>query len=169
MKKRTVVLSLIGTLSMVAVISAVPASQLVNAKTAASTTTEETSEENDDDATLANVTVALTEDQAKTIALDSIQDGSFVSIELEDEDGVIVYGVEILSGNTENDVKVDANTGEILKTETGDDSEEIESEDNDSEDIESDDNDSEENESEDQDSNSNEDDDSSENSTEINE
>ena len=83
----------------------------------------------------------------------------FVSIELEDEDGVIVYGVEILSGNTENDVKVDANTGEILKTETGDDSEEIESDDNDSE----------ENESEDQDSNSTEDDDSSENSTEINE
>lgn len=159
MKKRTVILSLIGTLSMVAVISAVPASQLVNAKTSASTTTEETSEENDDDTALANVTVALTEDQAKTIALDSIQNGSFVSIELEDEDGVIVYGVEILSGNTENDVKVDANTGEILKTETGDDSEEIESDDNDSE----------ENESEDQDSNSTEDDDSSENSTEINE
>ena len=159
MKKRTVILSLIGTLSMVAVISAVPASQLVNAKTSASTTTEETSEENDDDTALANVTVALTEDQAKTIALDSIQNGSFVSLELEDEDGVIVYGVEILSGNTENNVKVDANTGEILKTETGDDSEEIESDDNDSE----------ENESEDQDSNSTEDDDSSENSTEINE
>lgn len=137
MKKKSIVLSFIGVLSMVAVVSAVPASQLVKANTATNKTTER-SEEKDDELTLENTNVTITEEQAKAAALDSIQGGTFVSIELEDEDGVIVYGVNILSGNTENDVKVDANTGVILKTESGNDTEEIESEGNESKDQDND-------------------------------
>ncbi|NNJ33035.1 PepSY domain-containing protein [Lacrimispora defluvii] len=137
MKKKSIVLSFIGVLSMVAVVSAVPASQLVKANNATNKTTEN-SEEKDDELTLENANVTITEEQAKTTALDSIQGGTFVSIELEDEDGVIVYGVNILSGNTENDVKIDANTGVILKTESGNDTEEIEAKENGSEDQDSD-------------------------------
>ena len=137
MKKKSIVLSFIGILSMVAVVSAVPASQLVKANATTNKTTE-SSEEKDDELTPENTNVTITADQAKAAALDSIQGGSFVSIELEDEDGVIVYGVQILSGNTENDVKVDANTGVILKTEADNDTEEIESKGNESEDQDSD-------------------------------
>lgn len=137
MKKKSIVLSFIGVLSMVAVVSAVPASQLVKANIATNKTTER-SEEKDDELTLENTNVAITEEQAKATALDSIQGGTFVSIELEDEDGVIVYGVNILSGSTENDVKVDANTGVILKAESGNDTEEIESEGNESKDQDND-------------------------------
>lgn len=67
--------------------------------------------------TAANTKTAITEDQAKQTALASIKDGTVQSIQLEDEDGVIVYGVEIKSGNTAYDVKVDANTGSIVKSE----------------------------------------------------
>ncbi len=161
MKKRNLVLSFVGILSMIAVVSAIPASQLISAKTTTTpaATAETDTEEKDDDAALANMTVALTEDQAKTIALASIQDGSFVAIELEDEDGAAVYGVTVSSGTTESDVKVDANTGDILKTEAGGDSEEIDAQDTDTE----------ENDTEDQDGADNEDNDSTENETEVNE
>lgn len=75
-------------------------------------------ESNDDqELTAANTKTAITEDQAKQTALASIKDGTVQSIQLEDEDGVIVYGVEIKSGNTTYDVKVDANTGSIVKSE----------------------------------------------------
>lgn len=75
-------------------------------------------ETNDDqELTAANTKTAITEDQAKQTALASIKDGTVQSIQLEDEDGVIVYGVEIKSGKITYDVKVDANTGSIVKSE----------------------------------------------------
>lgn len=43
---------------------------------------------------------------------------------LEDENGVIVYGVEIKTGNAVHDVKVDAITGAILKSKQDNDKEE---------------------------------------------
>lgn len=46
----------------------------------------------------------------------SIPGGVIVTSELEDENGVIVYGVEIKTGNAVHDVKVDSITGEILKS-----------------------------------------------------
>lgn len=46
----------------------------------------------------------------------SIPSGVIVTSELEDENGVIVYGVEIKTGNAVHDVKVDSITGEILKS-----------------------------------------------------
>ena len=43
---------------------------------------------------------------------------------LEDENGVIVYGIEIKTGNAVHDVKVDAITGAILKSDQDNDKEE---------------------------------------------
>ena len=79
--------------------------------------TKEQGKENDEqELTAANTKTAITEEQAKQTALASIKDGVYKTIELEDEDGVIVYGVEIQSGSNTYDVKVDANSGSIIKT-----------------------------------------------------
>jgi len=48
-----------------------------------------------------------------------VNDSSFVSIGLQYDGGVILYGVQIQSGTNINDVKVDANTGQILKKDQG--------------------------------------------------
>lgn len=58
----------------------------------------------------------ISQADAEKIALGSLPGGTVVTSELEDENGVIVYGVEIKSANTVNDVKVDATTGAIVKT-----------------------------------------------------
>jgi uncharacterized membrane protein YkoI len=54
----------------------------------------------------------------------SIPGGIVVASELEDENGVIVYGVEVKTGNAVHDVKVDANTGSIVKTDQDNDKDE---------------------------------------------
>jgi len=54
----------------------------------------------------------------------SIPGGVVVASELEDENGVIVYGVEIKTGNAVHDVKVDAITGAILKSDQDNDKDE---------------------------------------------
>ncbi|OCZ49846.1 PepSY domain-containing protein [Dehalobacter sp. TeCB1] len=75
----------------------------------------------DQELTSANTKTAITEGQAKQIALNSIQGGTFKAIELEDENGVIVYGVKIQAGTNVYDVKVDANKGTIIKSEQDND------------------------------------------------
>lgn len=79
--------------------------------------TDQKNESNDPELTALNTVTAITEEQAKQLALTSIKDGIIKRIELEDEDGVIVYGIEVQSGDKIYDVKVDANTGAILKSE----------------------------------------------------
>ncbi|HEY5556097.1 PepSY domain-containing protein [Acetobacterium sp.] len=69
--------------------------------------------------TAANTKTTISEDQAKQIAMESVKEGTFVSIGLQDDGGVILYSVQIQSGTNINDVKVDANTGKILKTDQG--------------------------------------------------
>ena len=87
--------------------------------------TKEDGKENDEQAlTASNTKTSITEEQAKQTALASVKDGVFKAIELEDEDGVIVYGVEIQSASNSYDIKVDANTGAIVKTDQGNDQEE---------------------------------------------
>lgn len=78
-------------------------------------------EADEQDLTAANTKTAITEEQAKHIAMDSIKGGTFVAIELEDENRVIVYGVEVQSGKDVYDVKVDANTGTIIKSDRDND------------------------------------------------
>ena len=82
--------------------------------------------ERDEDANLVGMTVALTPEQASQYALARFANGTVLSIQLEDENGAIVYAVGIQDASSVYDVKVDANTGVVLTTE--DDSDSLESE-----------------------------------------
>ena len=58
----------------------------------------------------------ITQDQATKTVLDQYQGGTINQVELEDEDGSIVYGFDVVSKDSKSyDVKVDAKTGEITK------------------------------------------------------
>ena len=72
----------------------------------------------DEDAEVApSGTPAITAEEAQAAALKA-QSGTIVQTELDDENGQLVYSVEFDGGV---DVKVDAMTGEVLGTETGQD------------------------------------------------
>ncbi len=61
----------------------------------------------------------ITPEQAKSAALAKFG-GTVKKVELENEDGNVVYGVEIqIADGGERDVKVDAGNGQVLHTETG--------------------------------------------------
>lgn len=126
MKKKLTTFALVGLLALGstgAVFAATnPTTNQITPNTGVSATARESNESEDQELTAANTKTAISEEQAKQAALDAVKGGTFVSIEIEDEDGVIVYGVEIQAGTTTNDVKVDANTGTILKTDQGNDS-----------------------------------------------
>jgi uncharacterized membrane protein YkoI len=62
-------------------------------------------------------TPAITADQAQAAAEASLNAGTASKVELDDENGQLVYSVEIGS----SDVKVDATTGAVLGVETGED------------------------------------------------
>ena len=64
-------------------------------------------------------TSTITESQAISIASNAAK-GTVTEIELENENGKMVYSVEITEGKTETDVKVDAISGQILKVEVED-------------------------------------------------
>ena len=83
--------------------------------------TTEVAEENDNQnqAELAKQ-AKITEEEATKTALEKVP-GTVNEVELEDEDGTIVYGFEIVSTDgTQQDVKVDAQTGKIVKVEADD-------------------------------------------------
>ena len=66
----------------------------------------------------------ITEDEAINAALEKVP-GTVNEIELEVENGTVVYEIEVLSTDgTEQEVKVDAQTGEVLKVEADDENEE---------------------------------------------
>lgn len=79
------------------------------------------SEKNDIEINLANKELAITEEAAKKIALDSVVNGIFVEIDLEDEDGIIVYEVEVKSGDLTHEIEIDSNTGIVLKDDIDED------------------------------------------------
>ncbi|NBK96683.1 MAG: peptidase [Erysipelotrichia bacterium] len=62
-----------------------------------------------------NTAATITQEQAQQIAMDRVGSGTLVKCELESDDGILKYDVQIKNGNTEYDVDVDANSGEILK------------------------------------------------------
>ena len=83
--------------------------------------TTEVAEENDtqNQAELAKQ-AKITEEEATKTALEKVP-GTVNEVELEDEDGTIVYGIEVVSTDgTQQDVKVDAQTGKIVKVEADD-------------------------------------------------
>ncbi|WP_252311260.1 PepSY domain-containing protein [Sinobaca sp. H24] len=53
-------------------------------------------------------------DDAKSIALEEVGGGSVTDIELDEDDGRVLYEMEIESSQGEVDVDVDARTGEII-------------------------------------------------------
>lgn len=68
----------------------------------------------------ANLTAEITPEQAESAAL-SVHPGTATKVELENEDGKAVYGVCIdAEDGNKYDVKVDANSGEVLKSESAD-------------------------------------------------
>lgn len=78
-------------------------------------------EDEDDDDDDGNLTVTLTAEEAAIIANLEVP-GKIGHVELENEDGVAVYGVEILATDgSKHDVKVDANNGKVLKNDIDDD------------------------------------------------
>lgn len=59
----------------------------------------------------------ITLEQAKQAALAQFPGGSVLDAELEDENGAVVYGVEVRDAKgAEHDVKVDAKTGAVVAT-----------------------------------------------------
>lgn len=125
MKNKFLVLGLVGLISIGTTTGVLLASNnmtFANATTnltkaeVVKTETEKPETENPEavDPAILDVTVTVNEETAKQTALNSVTGGTFVKIELEDENGVIVYGVEINQGSKNLDVKVDANTGLIL-------------------------------------------------------
>jgi uncharacterized membrane protein YkoI len=60
----------------------------------------------------------ITPEQASAAALAQVP-GTVKKVELENEDGNVVYGVEIKTANGESDVKVDAGDARVLHVEKG--------------------------------------------------
>ena len=63
--------------------------------------------------------IKITEEQAIQAAItnQSIQRSDVEAVELDEEDGRTVFSVEIVKDNQDYDVKVDAQTGEVIKVE----------------------------------------------------
>ncbi|GEM_PF-4919614 len=84
-------------------------------------------EEQDEDISLEQLQTIngrLTEEQAKAIALETIGSGSVIDFEAERENGRLLYGITIRAQGDTVEVEVDAQTGEVLEIEWGDDDEE---------------------------------------------
>lgn len=64
----------------------------------------------------------ITPEDAKAIALKKVG-GEIKKVELDDENGNVVYSVEIIKDQKELDIKVDAGNGEILSIDDGTDDE----------------------------------------------
>lgn len=62
--------------------------------------------------------VKITSAQAASIAIKHAGGGKVTDNDLDKEDGVYVYEIEVKTANGETDVKIDANTGKVLKSET---------------------------------------------------
>jgi uncharacterized membrane protein YkoI len=66
----------------------------------------------------------ITADDAKKIAIGAVDVnivGEVTDVELENEDGNVVYAVEFTKNGVETDVKLDAGNGKILKIESDND------------------------------------------------
>ena len=58
---------------------------------------------------------AISEQQAREIALKEAQGGQVTRFGIDRERGRMVYEVEVMNGNIENDYEIDAETGAIVK------------------------------------------------------
>lgn len=83
----------------------------------ATDTDAETADTDESQDAVATGTPAITADQAQAAAEASLSNGSASAVELDDENGQLVYSVQIGT----SDVKIDAMTGAVVGTETGED------------------------------------------------
>lgn len=77
----------------------------------------------DDDRTVASsrtLSQDIGEQGAREIALEAAGGGRVEKAELEVEDGGLQWHIDVISGGTEFDVRVDASTGEIVRFRTDD-------------------------------------------------
>ncbi|MFQ6793383.1 PepSY domain-containing protein [Thomasclavelia sp.] len=66
----------------------------------------------------ASTTATISQDEAKKIAEDRIgTGGNLIKCELDSDDGVLKYEIEIIKDNIKYEIDVNANTGEIVKYE----------------------------------------------------
>ncbi|WGS65504.1 PepSY domain-containing protein [Marinitoga aeolica] len=124
MRSKLIIVSMIAALIILSTVSIFATNKNI-LPSQKSTTVEQSknmkdSDEEKNDDNLINVKVKLTKDEAKSVALNYIN-GSITDIQLEDENGNIVYGVLINDGQKIHDVKIDANNGKILKDELDND------------------------------------------------
>ncbi|MBZ4688735.1 MAG: hypothetical protein JG764_2368 [Clostridiales bacterium] len=94
-----------------------------NAAKKSAVVAEKGEKEDKEDINLSKANVKISQEGAKNIALSSQKDAKVLEVELEDEDGTIVYGVEVQTAQKKYDIKIDANTGKILKSEADDEKE----------------------------------------------
>lgn len=83
-------------------------------------------EDDDEDLTmdqLRSTNRNISEEQAKKIALETIGSGTVIEVEAEREGGRLLYGITIRAQGDTVEVEVDAQTGEVLEIEWGEDDE----------------------------------------------
>jgi len=129
-KKQIATMALVGALALGGTVTAFASSanaasnNSVSADSSKSVVTEQLqegkdqakeAEEQDENVTLP--VGGITKEEAISIAQKSIPGGTVNAdtVELEDENGTIVYGVEIQTGNATHDVKINAIDGQIMK------------------------------------------------------
>ena len=64
-----------------------------------------------------NTNNIISNEEAQNIALNKTGGGYLVKCELDNDDNMMVYEIEIKNGNHEYEIDINANTGEILKYE----------------------------------------------------
>jgi uncharacterized membrane protein YkoI len=60
----------------------------------------------------------ITLEQAQEIALNNVVGGTIKESQLENENGNIVYNIDVIKDNAEIEVKIDPSNGNVLKTES---------------------------------------------------
>jgi len=81
-------------------------------------------ENTDDDQLSGLVGIKITPEKAAEIALESVGGGEAVETKLGNENGNVVYEVEVKTESGVKDVKIDPGTGEVLHIEADDDDDE---------------------------------------------
>jgi len=116
MNKKIVSIALTGLLG-VTLLSTGLVKNNVFASTIGNKTETEVTKEKSDNSNLTNVKGKLTKDDVSKLILNKYKDSKIFNIHLEDEDGNVVYGVSLIITGSEHDIKIDANSGNILKDE----------------------------------------------------
>lgn len=77
-----------------------------------------------DEQKLLSTLAKITAQQAEDAAIKAVPGGQAIKAELENENGYVVYGVQVKAQNKNLDVKVDAGNGQVLSIQSDDNTEE---------------------------------------------